>query len=225
MPEECRTEMRANDPKKTIGLLTTAELPSIGQLIKCEVFSSLHRLLAVTAKVLRFCQMLLSKIHKDVPTPSSDDLTKAETLWIIKAQKVLVKDKNFPQWRKQFDLFQDNDKVWRCRGQIQNASVSFSTNHPILLHQTHFLTTLFVQRAHERVMHGGVKATLTELRSRVWIVRGRNFVKRILGQCTIVRSLKGNPTELPCHLHCLHSELKNHLPLHTQELISLDHST
>ena len=109
MPEQCRTEMRANDPKKTIGLLTTAELPSLGQLIKCEDFSSLHHLLAVTAKVLRFCQLLLSKIRKDVPTPSSDDLTKAETLWIIEAQKVLVKDKNFPQWRKQFDLFQDND--------------------------------------------------------------------------------------------------------------------
>ena len=112
MPEECRTEMRAKDPKKTIELLTTAELTSIGQLIKCEHFSSLRRLLAVTAKVLRFCQLLLSKIRKEVSTPSADDLTKAETLWIIEAQKMLLKDKNFPEWRRQFDLFQDNDKVW-----------------------------------------------------------------------------------------------------------------
>lgn len=104
--------MRANDPEKTIGLLTTAGLLSVSQLVKCEDFSSFRRPLAVTAKVLRLCQSLLSKIHKDVTTPSSDDLIKAEILWIIEAQKLLVKDNNFPQWRKQFDLFQYDNKVW-----------------------------------------------------------------------------------------------------------------
>ena len=76
--------------------------------------------------------------------PSPDDPSKAETLWIMEAQKELVKNNQFSQWRKQFDLFQDNDKVWRCRGRIQNANVSFSTKHPVLLPRTHFLTTLFV---------------------------------------------------------------------------------
>ena len=79
MPE-CQTEMWASDPEKTIWLLTTTGLPSIGQLMKCADFSSLHH---VTSKVLRFCQLLLSKIRKEVPAPSSDDLTKAETLWIL----------------------------------------------------------------------------------------------------------------------------------------------
>ena len=126
--------------------------------MKCGDFSSLHRLLAVTAKVLKFCWLLLTKVRKDAPTPA-DDLNKAETLWIIEVQKELAKDDNFPQWRRQFDLFRDDDNVWRCRGRIQNANVSFSTKHPVLLPRTHFLTTLFVRRAHERVMHGGVKAT------------------------------------------------------------------
>ena len=118
------------------------------------------------------------------------------------------------------------DKVWRCRGRIQNANVSFSTKYPILLLHTHFLTTLLVQRAHGRVMHGGVKSTLTELRSQVWIVRGRNFVRRILGESVLpARSLKGSRTEPPYRLHCPHSELRSHLPLHTQESILLDHCT
>ena len=80
---------------------------------------------------------------------------------------------------------------------FKNANVSFSTKHPVLLPRTHFLTILLVQRAHERVMHGGVNATLTELRSRVWIVRERNFVKRILGQCTICRKFEGKPYRAP----------------------------
>ena len=42
-------------------------------------------------------------------------------------------------------------------------------------------------------MHGGVKATLTELRFRVWIVLGRNFVKCVLGHCTICRKFEGKP--------------------------------
>lgn len=196
MPEECRTEMRASDSKKTIGLLTTAGSPGIGQLMKCGEFSSLNRLLAVTAAVLRFCRLLLTKVRKDAPT-SADDLDKAETLWIIEAQKELVKDVKFPHWRKQFDLFQDDEKVWRCGGRIQNANVSFSAKHPVLLPRNHFLTTLFVRRAHERVAHGGVKATLTELRSRFWIVQGRNFVKHILGQCTVCRRFGGKPYRAP----------------------------
>ena len=32
MPEECQAEMRASNPEKTVGLLTTAGLQSIGQL-------------------------------------------------------------------------------------------------------------------------------------------------------------------------------------------------
>ena len=87
MLEECRTEMRANDPEKSIGLLTTAGLPSIGQLMNCGDFSSLHRLLAVTAKVREILQLLLNKVRKDALTPSPNDHNKAETLWIREAQK------------------------------------------------------------------------------------------------------------------------------------------
>ena len=44
---------------------------------------------------------------------------------------------------------------------------------------------LKVNGCHEIVMHGGVKATLTELRSRYWLVRGRQLVKNILHQCVV----------------------------------------
>ena len=125
--------MRPNDTEKPLD----SSQPSTGQLLKCDNFSSLHRLLVVTAKVLRFCQFLLSKICKKGPTPSSDDSRNTVDNW---GTEGLVENKNFPLWKKQFDLFQDYDKVWRCRGQIQNASVSFSTKHPVLLHRTHFLS-------------------------------------------------------------------------------------
>ena len=46
-------------------------------------------------------------------------------------------------------------------------------------------------------MHGGVKSTLTELRSRFWIVQGRQFVRKLLYQCVVCRKLEGGPYKAP----------------------------
>ncbi len=94
-------------------------------------------------------------------------------------------------------LFLDDDGLWRCGGRIQNAAVAFSTRHPILLHKNHHLTKLVVKRAHERVLHDGVKETLTEVRVKFWIVKGRSFVRRILQQCTVCKRFEGGPYPTP----------------------------
>ena len=96
-PEECELEMGVIDRQKGLGLLTTDSLPGIGQIMTCEEFSSLSRLIAVTVKVLKFCRIMLSKIRKDKRTLISDDRTEVENLWIIESQKTLMKDKNFAQ--------------------------------------------------------------------------------------------------------------------------------
>ena len=130
--------------------------------------------------MLKFCQILLRKIHPNgVVNATPDNCAKAEILWIVKSQQMMERDKNFSQWRRQLGLFQDENQIWRCRGRIQNAEVPFSTMHPILLDRNHFLSILAVRRAHERVMHGDVKATLTELRSQFWILKGRSFVEQL----------------------------------------------
>ena len=62
MPDNCRVEMKA---EMSHGLLTAVEATGIGQVIHSEDFSSLTRLLAVTANMLKFCRLLLNKIHPD----------------------------------------------------------------------------------------------------------------------------------------------------------------
>ena len=84
----------------------------------------------------------------DASTPSADDLNMAETLWIMEAQKEFVRDIHFSQWKKQFNLFQDDDKLWRCRGRIQNANIS-STKNPILLPRAHFLVYCLPESSRE----------------------------------------------------------------------------
>ena len=48
-----------------------------------------------------------------------------------------------------------------------------------------------------RVFHGGVKATLTELRSQFWIIQGRRFVRQIVRQCIICRRFEARPCRAP----------------------------
>ena len=50
---------------------------------------------------------------------------------------------------------------------------------------------LITQYAHERTMHGGVKDTLTEIRSKYWFVRGRQFVRKILHKCVACHKVEG----------------------------------
>ena len=51
--------------------------------------------------------------------------------------------------------------------------------------------------AHERVQHNGVSETLTELRDKYWIVRGRSFVRKILHRCVTCRRFGGKPHNPP----------------------------
>ena len=58
MPVECAMEMKAKDKELVHNLLVTDGGVSLSQIINCEDYSSIHRLLGVTAYVLRFVAIL-----------------------------------------------------------------------------------------------------------------------------------------------------------------------
>lgn len=191
MPPECVEELRASE-KKTYGLMTT----ETANLIRIEHFSSLTRLIGVVTRVMKFCSALGRRIH---PTGfDGDERMAAELLLIKDAQSALKKNKKFGQWERQLTLFTDKDEVLRCRGRIGNAeSVSYGAKYPILLPSDHPLTVLYIKTAHFRVFHNGVKDTLTELRSRFWIIKGRSTVKQVLYDCYICRRHEGKSYRVP----------------------------
>ena len=108
----------------------------------------------------------------------------AEKLWVNIAQRLFAKNNNL---QKQFDVFLYEDGVWRCGGCLSNADIPFAARRPVLLPRDHHLTTLVVRRAHQRVLHNGVKATLSKVRSRYWIVKGRSFVTKVVHQWVICK--------------------------------------
>ena len=85
----------------------------------------------------------------------------------------------------------------RCKGRLGRGKLLFDTKLPILLPNSHDFTDLVVQSAHEKVYHNGVRETLLEIRSKYWIPKGRQTVKRILNKCLFCRKLEGLPYPSP----------------------------
>ena len=185
MPDECILEMTKSAQHV---LLVGGE---IGTVIQCQRFSSLGRLLRVTAYVLKFIAVL--KVRGSVSAGlSSKDVSDAEEFWIKSSQAVLYKDAKFQVWKTQFGLYCDNE-IWRCGGRLRNADLDVCAKHPILLPSSHHFTMLVIRQSHEKVLHGGVKETLTELHSRFWIVKGRSVVKKLLHKCVVCKTIDGKP--------------------------------
>ena len=181
MPPECAAELRASNRPSTIGLLTR-EVDDVSNIVKVEDFSNLNHLIGVVTRVLSWYTILRKKINPDRRTTfDGSEREVAETLLIRSAQSYLKENEKFKQWEKQLRVFTDQEGVMRCQGRIDNAEkVPYSSKYPILLPNDHHLTKLYVHNAHARVLHNGVKATITELRSRFWLVKGRSTVKKIL---------------------------------------------
>ena len=195
VPEECRREMKS---KKTAHTLVVVQNhgPRLGQLISCENFSSLHRLLRVTTLVLRFVCLLHLRVGKSSTSVTADSVSgidQARLYWLRDVQSQLEQNSKFPVWKYQFDLFLDKSQLWRCGGRMANSDLPSSARNPILLDKGHPLTSLIVMDAHRRVMHNGVKETLTELRSAYWLIRGRQFIRKIVHSCLTCRKLEGKP--------------------------------
>ena len=195
MPELCSQELKSSS-KRALNLLVVDNEPTIGDLIPCEEFSELQRLLRVTAYVLRAVDRFKMKTSSPT-TLTSQDIAAAEVLWITQAQKALVQQKDYHTLRSQLGLFLDEKGLWRCGGRLQNAEIPYSVKHPILLPRSHPFTALIVRDAHLRVCHNGVKETLTEVRSRYWVVRSRSLTRAIVHKCTVCRKFEGTPFKSP----------------------------
>ena len=73
---------------------------------------------------------------------------------------------------------------------LLNSNLPSETIHPILLPRDHHITNLIIQDCHERVMHNGTKETLLQLRSRFWVIKGCQLVKKLIRKCVICKKIK-----------------------------------
>ena len=191
-----------------------AELADINlhKMIDCERFSSLTRLLRVTAYVLRFVTRMKKCLKKNVTKAeqplrskelTSNEVIIPEIMWIRNTQTASFSEEfAFLSSKshgsslirvRQFGLYLDNHKVIRCKGRLKNTCLPDSSKNPVLLPSKHRFVDPVIRHVHERVKHSGIRDTLTTLRERYRILRGREVVKRNLKTCFLCRKLEGAP--------------------------------
>ena len=54
-----------------------------------------------------------------------------------------------------------------------------------------------IERTHKQNFHSGVSQTLSQIRYRFWIPRGRATVRKVIGQCVICRRHEVGPYKMP----------------------------
>ena len=127
----------------------------------------------------------------------------AKNLWIKSVQATsFAKEIEFlkrkdqkstpPTYVTQFGLY-IQEGIVKCKGRMNNANLPGSTRNPILLPAKHEFVQLIIKKGHESVKHCGLRDTLTTLRERFWILRGREAVKRVIKKCVICLRINGMP--------------------------------
>ncbi len=81
----------------------------------------------------------------------------------------------------------------RLGGRVDRSPLPFDTRHPIIFGKNSYVVEHLIREAHEKVKHFGVNTVLAHLRQRYWLIKGRERVKKILGNCITCRKWRGNP--------------------------------
>ena len=131
---------------------------------------------------------------------STDEFNEARRLWILDNHNDLYKEDNYDDLRLNLNLQQaEKDGLLRSYSRLKNAKIPFDSKAPVLINKKHKLAEILVNYAHLKILHRGVKQTLTELRSMYWLTRGRSFVKKIVSLCTVCKKLNSRPYKYPEH--------------------------
>ena len=165
-------------------------------LIPCKKYSSLNKLIHITAYVLKFVRILKSRLCGNKAEPSVGllslhDIDSAKTLLYRQVQSEFANDEKFESQKESLKVFEVKAGVLRCKGRIENSTLAYSAKFPVLLLRKHHFTNLVILNCHESVKHNGVRETLTEVRSSYWIIKGRQTVKNLLSKCIVCKKLQG----------------------------------
>ena len=207
--EEANLELIKEVPVISHSLVVLSTQFRLHDVIDCERFSSLLKLLNTTAYVFRFTRLLRNQIRSNASSrvsgclsPTAEEITESESYWIksIQGDSFSAEIKHLATDRpsecvplvKQFALFLDGG-ILRCRGRLNNSTLPLNAKNPILLPHNHPFVTLLIQQYHERSRHSGVNDTLTLLRENYWILKGKRIVKQVISRCVTCLKCEGLP--------------------------------
>lgn len=176
------------------GVLLTVQVHEINIWDLIHRYSSLNKLLRITA----LCQRFISRLRR-VPNSSLDnplnpgDLELARLYWAKATQlahfpvelKTISSGDHLGKAHPMTKLtsFIDHQGILRVGGRLAKAELDPESKHQIIIPKDSRLSQLLIRDAHQRTFHGGTQLTLIHLRRAYWILGGRAPVRSFILKC------------------------------------------
>ena len=187
-------------------------------------YSSNSKLLRVTAYTNRFVQKILKK-QTETGELTANELEDAERRWIKYIQRKhyteIDNDKitlNKKAQQNQLNLKFDKNGIIRCHGRLNNALLPEETITPVILPKGETFVRLMIEDHHKKHCHAGVNHTLSQIRNKYWIPKGRAEVKFVLRRCRVCRKHQGGPYKMPPMTNWPKSKVNTAIPFETTGL-------
>jgi len=172
--------------------LSTIEPTPVWDLV--ERYSTLDRLLRVTARLFRAADTFRRIKSESSPILRPEEIEKALLFWVRATQAthfaeevgILSRNEALPRSNRLGRLtpFVDGeDSLLRVGGRLRHKNLEYDFKHPLVLPRKSALTSLVVDDAHRRTLHGGVQLVLATLRRRFWVIGGRAPVRSFILRC------------------------------------------
>ena len=185
-------ELKKEAKKATSLNANKIENKGIEQIIDASQFGSFDKLMRITSWVIRFIQNCrMGKKESVMGEILAKKILASETLWIKNLQLSLKNAENFGKTSLSLGVFTDGEGILRCGGRIRNSNLPYDTQHPKILPPEHYVTKLLIWKAHHKVYHNKTHQTLAQFRTKFWITRGSQVIKRLLNGCNLCRKLEG----------------------------------
>lgn len=164
-------------------------------------YSSLTRLLRITAICWRFINRLQKKNFEIAPYITPAELQKSQDFWIKQTQlrcfsqdyEAIKRGTLLPKAHPLTRLtpFVDDKGILRVGGRLQQSLLNIEEKHPIILPRTSRFTDLIIYEAHLNTLHGGTQSTLAYIRQKFWIIGGRAPVRSHILRCIRCARFRG----------------------------------
>ena len=126
-----------------------------------------------------------------------DEIAATEEMCIKACQEELKNDKSYQDLANKLKLLEDRGGVLKYRRKLENSDLDMESQQPIILAKDHRPTKVLIEECHRKVHYGGVRATLGELRSRFWVPKGQQVVKKVFRDCVTYKKEQCKPIGAP----------------------------
>ena len=182
-----------------------------GSEIHCQLATSKSRVAPMKTQTIPRLELLayhgitarlMAQVHealKDVLRVDSRYCWSDSSIALAWIQSTSKEYKPFVQNRvkQSLNVVEDDRGILRCKGRLENAPIRSDSKCPILLPSDHHVTRLIIEQCHRTVMHNGLRETLTQVRTRFWISKGRQIVKKVIAKCNVCKKLEGKSYGAP----------------------------